>query len=148
MNDSLEQDEARQARTALDEANTRRIGSMRDRRIHGIATALIGIILGAALAIQPESEGPTLFLLVVIVCFIAVGAWQTRAARSTPRSTNRTAFVGIGATVVMVIAFVVLRQTLEVRGDELTWPLRIGSSLLVAAPMIVAGLVIGRGGQR
>ncbi|QKE85572.1 hypothetical protein [Arthrobacter sp. NEB 688] len=128
-----------------------------ERRVHALATAAFGLLIGVFLAVSRISED-TRYESVVIAFYalalVALTTWQTRGARAWPRHARRTSWVGLGTTMVLFLAAVMVFNVREMQQERAGLPqtenigLLVLAGLLVAAPMVLAGLRIRRGDQR
>lgn len=134
-----------QDRAAL-ESTPRPAGSERDRRVHGLATAGFGAIVGAYVGITqalPRDNGAVSLITAGYVgLLIALAFWQKRAARTVPRHANLIGYVGLAGTLCLAFVGVVGLNILEnVTGERATvaplWYLL--AAVAIAAPMLIAG---------
>ncbi|HOA67431.1 MAG TPA: hypothetical protein PKL25_10235, partial [Phycicoccus elongatus] len=122
-----------QDRAAL-ESTPRPAGSERDRRVHGLATAGFGAIVGAYVGITqalPRDNGAVSLITAGYVgLLIALAFWQKRAARTVPRHANLIGYVGLAGTLCLAFVGVVGLTILEnVTGERATPSGPSGSSL-------------------
>lgn len=85
--------------------------------------------------------------MVVVYAGVLVGlaAWQTRAARAVPRHAKRLGWIGLAATVALMLAAITVLNVPSLAPSP--WLLsRLG--VLVALPMLVAGTQIRRRPRR
>lgn len=126
-----------------------------ERRVHALATAGFGLLVGAYLAVSRISEDTQWEAVVIafyVLLLLALTTWQTRGARAWPRNTRRTSWVGLAATMVLFLAAVMAFNVREA-GQELDGVpqtenvgLLVLAGVVVAAPMVLAALRIRRGG--
>lgn len=138
-----------EAAEALGRAERARVGEDRDRAVLARGTIVSGLAMGAYLGIlMALDRGSDLGLLAMVAFVVLLGAvslWQRRAARSVPRGTRRTVNrAGLATIGVGLVGIVVLNGLQLVSPASL--PVAIGFGLVVAAPLVVAGLLIGRDG--
>ncbi|MGG5257932.1 hypothetical protein [Phycicoccus avicenniae] len=128
-----------------------------ERRIHALATAGFGLLVGAFLAVSRVTEDTRYESVVIafyVLLLLALTTWQTRGARAWPRNTRRTSWIGLGVTMVLflaaIIAFNVREAQQELDGVPQTENvgLLVLAGLVVAAPMVLAAVRIRRGGTR
>ena len=142
---------------ALERLERARSGGVSDagaRRIHGVATAGFGLVIGAFFALQTgldETSWEPVVIAGYIVILLGLAVWQSRAARVMPRHGRLTSWIGLGATVVLMLGAVMaanIRQAGREDGGITTgeplWLLLFGA-IVIAAPMVVAGILIHRG---
>lgn len=145
----------RQAREHLERAEQGTVLDDSSRVIHGNATALFGVVIGAYFALQTALDGvsPWESLLIVgyVVILLGLAVWQSRAARVVPRHSRRIGWGGLGASVVLMLSAILAanyrqagRMGEGTSGGEPVWLLVVGA-VLIAAPMVVAGALIRRG---
>lgn len=124
--------------------------SPHDRRVYAVGTALSGILLGGYLGFMRgiDSRNPWFDGAVVlyIVLVAAIALWQRRAARSVPRGAKRIGWIGLGATLAVVMVGVGLLNVAYGRTGA-PWPMAAALALASAAPLLVAAYVIGRSGR-
>ena len=135
-----------EARAALEQASRTSAVAPRDRTIYAVGTALFGVVLGAFVPLTRALDlghGPSYLTAIYLVLAITIAAWQTRAARSVPRGAKKVGYVALTLTVVVSLAF-----TMTVNWREQTTPsppsLLVLMGVVIALPMLVAGLVIAR----
>ncbi len=153
MNDITPQ-QARKQLAEAEAATDRRAG---DRRVHALATAGFGVLVGGYLAVSrlaQDTSWQTPAITLYILLLVALATWQTRGASTWPRYARRTSWVGLAGTMVlfmgMVMAFNVREAQQELDGVAPTEnvALLVLAGLVVALPAVVAGVVIARGGRR
>ena len=139
---------ARQASEALQETAT--LDNPRDRRVHGIGTAVAGVLVAAYVALHGLVEASP-WDDVVTACYVllllGVVAWQTRAARTVPRNARLVGYLGLGLSVVAIMPVLGWTNWLEHTGDPHRLVV-VAIASLVAAPAAVAGVAIAAGGRR
>lgn len=151
MQHQSENTTADEARRQLDAADTTQLGSTRDRQVHGYATMATGTLIGAYVAVQEALDGVAVWDdvstagYVVLVLWLA--GWQARAARTVPRNARTIARTGLAATAVLTLVAIFV---LNAWGHSV--PVAAGYLVLVAvvlaAPMLAAGVLIVRAGSR
>jgi hypothetical protein len=143
-----------EAREQLARAGDTGIDDAPDRQVHGLATMAVGLVIGLYVAVQQRFDGaPWEGALVggYVVVLGAVALWQGRAG-VVPRRSRRVGRIGLTGTVAaMLVAIVVLNvreASREVAGSAGA-PESLGvlalTGVLVALPMLVAGLMVRRG---
>lgn len=145
-----------QARERLERAEAATGRREADRRVHGLATAGFGLLVGAYLAVSRIVEGTAweyVVLGVYVVLLLWLCLWQSRAARTWPRHVRRVGRLGLGASMALFVVAVVWLNVRESAAlDEVAAPeslaVLVPAGLVVALPMVVAGLVIRRGDER
>ncbi len=147
-----------QAQAQLDRAEAARVGTDGDRRVHGLATAAFGLVVGAYVALTRVVDGTWAEYAVLggyVVLLFGLVWWQKRAARTIPRHARRTGYLGLAGSIVLMLATVVwlnVRQAgyrAEELPDQPEQPLvLLAVALVVALPLLVAGLRIVRGPRR
>ncbi|MGL5861550.1 MAG: hypothetical protein ACRCY9_09890 [Phycicoccus sp.] len=146
----------REAREQLERAATaatrRRVT---DRRVHGLATAGFGVVVGGYVAMTNATNATGWETPVQVVFILALGglaAWQTRASRVVPRGARRTMWAGMAGTMALALATNVAlrhpsaRPSAEPTGEP--WWVLGAAAIGVALPMLAAGRVILRQGRR
>lgn len=153
MNDITPQ-QAREQLAHAEAATSRRSD---DRRVHALATAGFGLLVGGYLAVSRISEDTsweTVVIAFYVLLLLALTRWQTRGARTWPRFARRTSWLGLGGTVtlflVAVIGFNIREAGQQLDGVAQTenLGLLLLAGIVVAAPMLVAALAINRGERR
>ncbi|GAA2739518.1 hypothetical protein GCM10009867_35910 [Pedococcus aerophilus] len=153
MNDITPQ-QAREQLAHAEAATTHRDG---DRRVHAVATAGFGLLIGGYLAISRVTEDTsweTVVIAFYVLLLLALTRWQTHGARTWPRHAKRTNWLGLTATMVLffaaIIGFNIREAGQELDGLAATENpgLLVLAGLGVAAPMLVAAAVINRGDPR
>lgn len=145
-----------QALAHLERARSGGVDDEHARSVHAFATAAFGIVIGAFFALQTGLDG-TSWEPAIIVGYVAIllglAAWQSRAARVMPRHGRRTSWIGLVCSAVLMVSAVLAanirqagREADGITAGEPLWLLVVGA-LLVAAPMVVAGILIHRGEQ-
>lgn len=129
------------ARARLEQATTTKIGTGRDRWIHGASSILYGLVWGGYFGFLVRSDGPlelTDLLLIGAAILVALGAhvWRNRAG-AVPRHAARAHDVGtwVSFGVILVLPFVPAPPV-----DE-PW-LSLIASGLIALPIVAAGIWI------
>jgi hypothetical protein len=140
-----------QARSALSEVNRRRIDRRQDRWVHGATFAGLGILLGVQIALgrlAREQWGQNaLSILVFLLLWIGLLAWQSRTARTWPRGVRTITWTGLAVALVVGAG---LHMWLNWYGQDHTVgvPLLVAASAAIAAPLLVTGALIAFGGGR
>jgi hypothetical protein len=103
--------DAAQARAALDQAQNATLTTDRDRRVHGLATAGFGLLMGAYVAayrlVDGSGWGEGILLGLYVVTLFSLAAWQRRAANTVPRNARRIGYVGVIGSAVLVLASII-----------------------------------------
>ncbi|MBR7743509.1 hypothetical protein KC207_09435 [Phycicoccus sp. BSK3Z-2] len=145
----------REARRRLDHLEAATANRDAERRIHALATAGFGVLMGGYLTISrvvEETRFETVALVLYVVLLGALAAWQTRGALAWPRHARRTSWLGLGGTFVLFMGAVVLFNVREVAREDGGAPgpenvvLLVAAGVLTATPMLVAAVRIRRGG--
>lgn len=140
-----------QARAALAEARLNLPDADRDRRIHALATAGFGALVGVYVALTqalPDDSSARGFMTAGYVgLLIGLALWQTRGARTVPRHSKVTSWIGLAGTFVMMMASTITLNLLETRSGQVTslsplW--YVLAAVVVAVPMLVAGGLIAK----
>lgn len=149
--DDLTPQEARERLARAEEADRRRGG---DRRVHGLATAGFGLLMGGYLTLSRLGQGTrweTPLMAAYAALLVLLTLWQSRATRSWPRRARVVCFTGLGGTLVLFMAGVMTfnyrEHQRELAGlatgeDPL---LLVLAGALAALPMVLAGIVVRRG---
>lgn len=141
----------REARESLSAARARSLDRPEDRRVHGLASIGFGLVIGGwtALARPWRDGGPSEVWTHVgyVVLLGALAIWQSRSARTWPRGSRVVAFTALGATVVLSVAATTYLNHVELTREP-GQPLLALLSVVVAAPLAVAGVLIVRRGPR
>ncbi len=146
-----------QAREQLAEAEAATNRRADDRRVHALATAGFGLLIGAYVALYRLAEGSGWQVVVLssyVLMLVALSLWQTRSSRSWPRHARRVSWTGFTATMVLFLAVVMTLNYREAQqeldgstpSEDVLLLLLAGG--VVAVPMLVAALVIARRGQK
>ena len=146
---------AAHARAALAQASDASLGTDRDRRVHALATAGFGVLMGAFVVASRVAEstgrGSGVLTALYLGALVALAGWQKRAAGTIPRNGRVIGYVGLGATLAMTwisIIWLNVRQGDARRAglpDQVdSWEVYVCAALLTALPMLVAGLLIDR----
>ncbi|WP_088320154.1 hypothetical protein [Kineosporia sp. R_H_3] len=144
-----------EARERLARAEGTGIDDDADRRVHGLATTAFGLVIGLYVAVQQRlDEAPWEGVLAggYVVVLGAVALWQSRASGVVPRRSRRVGRIGLAGTVAAMLTAVVVLNVREASrklagaaaAPEPLWVLGL-TGLVVALPMLVAGLLIRRG---
>lgn len=136
-----------QAREQLAASRPRALSSARDRRVHAVGTAVLGLAIGLFMASR-NLLSETGLVVVAVVFFVAwmVGlAWVERIARTVPRGARRWSRVGIGGSFVLALAAVLPWLNLQAQSAPNTWPMVLLGALVAAIPSLLAAAVIAGG---
>jgi hypothetical protein len=137
-----------QARAALESTPT--LGNTaRDRRIHGLATAAFGALVGGYVGLyQALPEGNSARNVITafyVLLLFGLAAWQTKNIRLWPRHSKVTGYVALGCTVMlagigtMALNFLESRTGVRAEVSPLWYAV---AAIVIAAPMLVAGWII------
>jgi hypothetical protein len=139
-----------EARRQLQAASNASVGSRRDATVHGLATAGLGVLVGAYVAVSEviDGRGPWDHLalagyavLLVALCLVP------RGTRSRPRHTRTAVRRASVPTVLLAFAAIFVMNawghTVPVAPGYL-----VLAAAVVAAPMVAAGATIVRGSRR
>ncbi len=142
---------------ALERLERARNGGVDDgyaRRVHAFATAAFGIVIGAFFALHTgldETSWEPTIIVGYVAILLGLAAWQSRAARVMPRHGRRMSWIGLGCTAILMISAVLAanvrqagREADGITAGEPLW-LLVVIALVIAAPMVVAGILIHRG---
>ncbi|WP_121031683.1 hypothetical protein [Terracoccus luteus] len=133
------------ARAALEAAGSAAIDRPGDRRVHAVATAAFGLLVGAYFAVtrvEPALVPGWVSTAGYAVLALALAAWQTRAARTVPHGVRRVSRWGlVGTLAVMVVTLGVVNSLYR---DGIPGLVLVVAGALVAAPMVVAAAVVQR----
>jgi hypothetical protein len=135
-----------QARRQLADLQARPLSSPRDRRVHAVGTAVFGLTIALHMATQNAVTGAAQVVLscVVLVVLVAETVWVERAARTVPRRARLWSRLGIGASFVVALGFVLPWLNLQAQTSPNTWPMVAVAATVVAVPSLVAAAVITR----
>lgn len=154
MHNDITPQQAREQLAQADAATERRSG---DRRVHALATAGFGLLIGGYLAVSRLAEGTsweTLIVVFYVLLLLGLAGWQTRGASTWPRHAKRTSWIGLGATVVLFLGAVIALNVGDAQQDAGTTApsdnvaLLVLAGLVVAAPMLAAAVLIHRRERR
>lgn len=151
--------DAAQARAALEQAQSADLATDRDRRVHGLATAGFGLLMGIYVAayrlVDGSGWGEGLLLGFYAVTLFGLAAWQRRAANTVPRNARQIGYVGVIGSAVLVLASIVwmnIRQAdnrIADIGDQPDhWWVYALVGVVTALPSLAAGHVIFYGRRR
>jgi hypothetical protein len=133
-----------QAREQL--AADRTLASPRDRRVHAIGTAVLGVSTAGVLAAQNLFSGAAQLVLSAVFVAVCLGdvVWVERVARTVPRRAKLWARLGIGASLVLSLGVVLPWLNLQAQTEPNTWPMVLAGALVAALPSLVAAGAIAR----
>ena len=134
------------ARAALERARSSGLAGDRDRRVHGLATAGFGLLIGAyAAATRADAleDNSAVLAAGYVVIALLIAAWQRRSARAVPLGARRVGWIGIATTVAALIVALGVVNTIYRSTGETPIALAL-MGIAVALPMVVAGLIIAR----
>ena len=135
-----------EARRALATAASTTLAGRRDRRVHALATAGFGLLIGCYVGLgrlYREDGTGALSLVVYFVLLGALAVWQTRASATLPRGARRACWMGVAGTIaVMAVAQMWLNWREQATGSG---PLLLALvSLGIALPMLLAAATVLR----
>lgn len=147
MTTEMTPEEARGHLAHAEAATGRRAG---DRRIHALSTGGMGVAIGAFVALRDAVDGTawqTPLQVAYAFALVGLALWQTRASRVVPRGARRTGYTGLSGTLVLALAAIMTLNYRSVHpvGAVEPWWVLAGAGVLVALPMVLAGLLIRRG---
>lgn len=146
--DDRHQPTPQEAREQLAAAQARQLGSARDRRIHAVGTAVLGLTVGVFMATQNMvslgTSGALLFVAFAVVC-LGEAWWVERAARTVPRRSRLWSRLGIGGSVVLALVVVMPWLNLSAQSGPNTWPMVTVGAAVAAAPSVIAAAAIAAG---
>lgn len=135
-----------QARDQLGATQARPLASTRDRRVHAVGTAVVGVtiaVLFTASTVVSGVGGVVLCAGFTVVVLIQ-GWWVERAARTVPRRSRAISRAGIGTSFVLALVAVVPWLNLAAQSAPTTWPMVWAGAGVVAVPALLAAAVIAR----
>ncbi|SOD97481.1 hypothetical protein [Blastococcus haudaquaticus] len=135
-----------QAREQLAAVGGRSLHLARDRRIHATGTAVFGLTAAVHMTTQNVVTGAAQVVLscVVLAIFVAEAVVVERAARTVPLRARFWSRTGIGASFVLALGVVLPWLNLQAQTSPNTVPMVLGGAVLVAAPSLLAAVVIAR----
>ena len=136
-----------QAREQLAASRPRALGSPRDRRIHAMGTAALGLAIGLFMASRNlvSETGLAVVAVVFFIAWMAGLAWVERVARTVPRGARRWSRLGIAGSFVLALAAVLPWLNLQAQTEPNTWPMVLLGALVTAVPSLLAAAVIAGG---
>lgn len=155
-NSGHDTDAAMDARAALEEAQRAGLSSDKDRRVHGLALAGIGLVMGAFLAAYQYFDGNSagVIMAVYVAALLGLGAWQRRAA-TVPRGSRQLGWIGSAVSAVLMLASIIWLNVRQ--GDNRAagigeqpdaWWVYAIAAVVTALPLLVTGTLVARGGRR
>jgi hypothetical protein len=154
MHHDITPQQAREQLAQADAATDRRSG---DRRVHALATAGFGLLIGGYLAVSrlvEDTSWQTLAIVFYVLLLLGLAGWQTRGASTWPRRARRASWVGLGTTMALFLGAVIALNVSDAQPGAGTTAssdnvaLLVLAGLVVAAPMLVAAVLIDRGERR
>ena len=138
-----------QAREQLAASRPGALGTARDRQVHALGTAVLGLAVGLFMASRNlvSDTGLAAVAVVFIVAWMAGLAWVERAARTVPRGARRWSRAGIGGSFVLALVAVLPWLNLQAQSEPNSWPMVLLAALIVAVPSLLAAAVIAGGRQ-
>lgn len=145
--------DAAQARAALEQAQSANLTTNRDRRIHGLATAGFGLLMGIYVAayrlVDGSGWGEGTLLCLYVITLLSLAVWQRRAANTVPRNARQIGYIGVAGSAVLLIASIIwmnVRQgdnRIAGIGDQPDhWWVYALVGVVTALPSLIAGHVI------
>jgi len=133
-----------QAREQLAATQDRVLSSSRDRRVHAVGTAVVGVTIAAYGAAQTIVSGAAevAFSVAFFALIFGQAWWVERAARTVPHRSKVISWTGIGASFVLGLLLVRPWLNLAAQTSPTTWPMVWAGSALAAVPALVAATVI------
>ena len=103
---------------------TRILMSRRDRRIHAVGTAVLGLTGGLYMAAQNLLSGTSRVVLscIVVASWVAQALWIERAAPTIPRRARLWSHLGIGGSLVLALGLVLPWLNLRAQTEPASWP--------------------------
>lgn len=151
--------DAAQARAALEQASNAELTTDRDRRVHGLATAGFGLVMGLYVAAYRLADGhgsvEGALMGLYVVTLLGLAAWQKRAAGTVPRNARSIGYLGLAASAALMIVSVIWLNVRQ--GDARTaglpdqvdaWWVYVVAAVVTALPTLVAGHLIRRAPRR
>lgn len=151
--------DATRARAALAQASSADLASARDRRVHGLATAGFGLLMGVYVAtsrlVDGSGWGEGVLAGLYLVTLVGLAFWQRRAASTVPRNARQIGYVGVGASAALVLVSILWLNVRQ--GDNRTagigdqpdhWWVYAIVGIVSALPSLVAGYAIFAGRRR
>ncbi len=138
------------ARRSLAEADSTSLAGPRDRRVHAVAVAGFGLLVGGYVALgrlDRQDGSGSWGLGAYIALLVLLAAWQTRASAALPRGTRRTGWTGLAGTLVLcavVQGWLNWREQTTASGPVLL----VVVSLVAALPALLAAAAVLRGNRR
>jgi len=140
-----------QARSRLAAAASTTLTTDRDRRAYALGMAGFGVAMGLFVVADRLTDGhgwwSQLVLPAYVVLLMVTAEWQRRAARTVPRHAGVVAWCGVGGSVVLMLAAIMVlnyrRASVLDGAGEQAWVL-VATGVVVALPMLVAALVVRR----
>lgn len=151
--------DAAQARAALEQAQSTTLTTNRDRRVHGLATAGFGLLMGAFVAINGMASQrwwvSGILAGVYVPALLALTAWQNRGAHSLPRHARTIGRAALTAAAILALASIIWLNVRQ--GDNRTaglhdqidaWWVYVIAAIAPALPMLIAGHLIAHDRRR
>ena len=135
-----------EARDQLDTSHHPLTGP-RDRQIHAITTALLGVALGAPMGFQNLLVGPGGTALRALAYFVLVGgalAWAERSARTVPRHAKLASRAGLGGSLLVGLTLVLPWLNFSAQSQANTLSMAIVGAAAIALPSWIAAGYIAR----
>jgi hypothetical protein len=130
---------------AQPDGQRRRLTDQRDRRVHALATALLGAVLGVVMASQNILAGPSGTALRTFGYLAVVAgalAWTERAADTVPRHAKLASRVGLGTSLVVGLTSVLPWLNLSAQTRPNTLAMAAVGAAAIALPSWLAAATI------
>lgn len=136
-----------QARERLDASVRAPLRNRRDRRVHAVHTAAIGVVIALALATRNVLSVGTDLVLSVLVFGLMVGLllWMERTTTTVPRRARLLARVGVGVSFVLGLTVALPWLNLRAQTAPNTWAMVLGAAAVIALPSLAAAVAIALG---
>lgn len=147
MNASRPRPTPDEARACLDASGRAPLRNRRDRRIHAIYTAAIGVVIAMVLATRNVlSVGADVVLSVVVFgLMVAVLLCMERTSTTVPRRVRLLSRVGVGVSFVLGLTATLPWLNLRAQTEPNTWGMVLGAAAVTALPSLAAAVAIARG---
>lgn len=137
---------ATEAQASLDRAARPRTGTVHDRQVHASAVAMLGLWVGAFVAISrafDERGLPQAVLTIVFLLGLGAAIYGPfRVARSTPRSAGVASMIGMVGCIFTWLAAVSALNYLHRDGSLTTTVELVALAALTSLPALIAGAII------
>jgi len=147
MNTTHPEPTPQQAHAQLAATQTRSLGSARDRRVHALGTAVVGVTIAVYATAQTivSGVGEVALSVAFFALILGQGWWVERAAVTVPRRSRLISRLGIGTSFVLGLVAVLPWLNLAAQTSPTTWPMVWAGSAVAAVPaLIAAAVIVGR----